>query len=371
MRQKTAPPRPVVETIKPYEPGWPDHTPTELCRLLKRDSVAKLSFNESPYGPSPLAVSAMQAAACQAHLYHDMEARDLRQKIAEHYGVTVEGVYVGNGGDEAIALLVNAFVSPGDEVVMPWPTFGQYANATTIMDGIPVKIPVRANDLKADLAAMLAAVTPRTKIVFLCNPNNPTGVPVNGAELREFLAALPPQVLVGLDEAYGEFVEDPSFLSGVDLLPEFPNVVVIRTFSKIYGLAGMRVGYGIARPEIVSLVQRVRPLFNVNTLAQLGALAALTDREFVTMARTKNNAERDWLTGELSGMGWRVIPSQTNFLFVDTKREAAPFVEAARSAGIIIRGAAGWGFPTFLRISLGTHEQNEALVAVLKKQYAG
>ena len=367
MQKKQTSPRPVVATIKPYAPSWPDHTPTELCRLLDRDSVAKLSFNENPYGPSPKAVTAMQAAACQAHLYHDMDAKDLRQKIADHYGMALDNVYIGNGGDEAIALLVNAFVSPGDEVVMPWPTFGQYANATTIMDGTPVKVPVRAADLKADLEAMLAAVTSRTKIIFLCNPNNPTGVPVGGAQLRNFLAAVPSQVLVGLDEAYGEYVEDPEFVSGAALLSEFPNVVTIRTFSKIYGLAGMRVGYGLAHPDVVTLIQRVRPLFNVNNLAQFGAMAALDDTDFLDMARAKNAAERTWLTEQLTGMGWRVIPSQTNFIFVDTGRDSTPLVEAARAAGIIIRGAVGWGFPTYLRISLGTHEQNEALVAVLKK----
>jgi histidinol-phosphate aminotransferase len=248
---------------------------------------------------------------------------------------------------------------------MPWPTFGQYAAATTIMDGVPVKIPVRPDDLKADLAAMLSVVTSRTKIIFLCNPNNPTGVPVDGVELRRFLSAVPPNVLVGLDEAYAEYVDDPAFESGISLLTDFPNVVVLRTFSKIYGLAGMRVGYGIARPEIVDMVQRVRPLFNVNTLAQVGAMAALDDVEFVRMATAKNQEERQWLTAQLADLGWRVIPSQTNFLFVDTGRESAPIADAARAVGIIIRAGGGWGYPTFLRISLGTHVQNEALVAVL------
>lgn len=366
MIKRQVTPRTVVETIKPYMPGWPDRTPAELCQLLARDEVAKLSFNESPYGPSPMAVQAMQQAACQVHLYFDMEAKELRQKIAEKHSVSMDHVYIGNGGDEAIALLVNAFVSPGDEVIMPWPTFGQYANATTIMDGIPVKVPVRSDDLRADLAAMLAAVTERTKIIFLCNPNNPTGVTVTGKALREFVAAIPSHIIVGLDEAYYDYVEAPDFLSGLALLAEFPNVAVIRTFSKIYGLAGMRVGYAIANPDIVTLVQRVRPLFNVNTLAQFGAMAALDDREFVRFSAERNAAERAWISQQLTKLGWRVFPSQTNFVFVDTGREAAPLADAAREAGIIIRAGAGWGYPTFLRISLGTHEQNAALVDILK-----
>jgi histidinol-phosphate aminotransferase len=357
----------VVETIKSYTPGWPDRTPAELCRMLERSEVAKLSFNESPYGPSPLAIQAMQEAVCQVHLYHDMEAKELRQKIADLHGVAMNNVYVGNGGDEAIALLVNAFVSPGDEVILPWPTFGQYANATIIMDGVPVKVPVRVDDLRADLPAMLAAISPRTQIIFLCNPNNPTGVAVDGRELRQFLAEVPGHIVVALDEAYIDYVEDNTFVSGLSLLAEFPNVVAIRTFSKIYGLAGMRVGYGVGNADIVTLVQRVRPLFNVNTLAQIGAMAALDDREFVQQSAKLNATERKWLSGQLTGMGWRVFPSQTNFVFVDTCRESAPLADAARSAGIIIRAGAGWGYPTFLRISLGTHEQNKALINVLKK----
>ena len=367
MIKRQVTPRTVVETIKPYAPGWPDKTPAELCRLLDRSEVAKLSFNESPYGPSPLAVQAMQQAACQVHLYYDMEAKALRQKIAERSGVAIDNVYIGNGGDEAIALLVNAFVAPGDEVVLPWPTFGQYANATTIMDGVPVKVPVRADDLMADLPAMLAAITPRTKIVFLCNPNNPTGVVVGGSELRAFLAAIPSNVLVGLDEAYIDYVADDAFVSGLSLLAEFPNVVTIRTFSKVYGLAGMRVGYGIGHSDVVTLVQRVRPLFNVNTLAQFGAMAALDDAEFVQLSVRQNAAQRQWLSDRLTELGWRVYPSQTNFVFVDTGREAAPLADAARAAGFIIRAGAGWGYPGFLRISLGTPEQNAALVEVLKK----
>ena len=367
MQKKNVTPRPVVEKIKQVVPGWAERTPVELRRLLDRESVAKMSFNESPYGPSPKAVEAMREAACRTHLYHDMEAKDLRRKIAGRFELAMDNVFVGNGGDEAIALLVNAFVSPGDEVVMPWPTFGQYAAATTIMDGAPIKVPVRSDDLKADLPAMLAAITTRTKIVFLCNPNNPTGVAVDGDDLHAFLQAVPSHVLVGIDEAYADFVAEPAFVSGIELLQEFPNVVVIRTFSKIYGLAGMRVGYGLARPEIVEMIQRVRPLFNVNNLAQEGAMAALDDADFLAMAAQRNAAEREWLTEQLCSLGWKVVPSQTNFLFVDTGRDAAAIADAARAEGIVIRAGGGWGYPTFLRISLGTQAQNTALLAVLKK----
>ena len=181
------------------------------------------------------------------------------------------------------------------------------------------------------------------------------------------MSAAPSHVLVGLDEAYAEFVTDPAFVSGVDMLRDFSNVVIIRTFSKIFGLAGMRVGYGLARPEIVDMVWRVRPLFNVNNLAQAGAMAALEDAEFVKTAAENNAAERLWLGGKLESIGWRIIPSQTNFVFVDTGRDAATIADSARADGFIIRAGGGWGYPTFLRISLGTHAQNKDLLAVLKK----
>ena len=366
MAGKKVVPRAVVGTIQPFCPGIPDLTADEICKELCRDEVVKLSFNESPYGPSPKAVAAMCEGAARTHLYFDSDAKDLRGKIADHYALTPDHVFIGSGGDEAIALLVNAFVTPGDEVIVPWPTFGQYGKATTIMDGVTVRVPVRSSDLAADLDAMLAAISPRTKIIFLCNPNNPTGVLIRSRELRRFLSAVPEHILVGIDEAYAEFVSDPDFLSGVSLIDEFPNVATIRTFSKIYGLAGMRIGYTIAHPDIVSMAQRVRPLFNVNTLAQLGAMAALEDREFVSLSAQRNAKERRKFSTALEEIGWRVIPSETNFIFADTGTDAQSVAAVAKDAGYIIRPGTPWGFPTFVRISLGTPEQNQRLTALLK-----
>ena len=366
MKKKVVVPRPAVEGMTPLVTEWPDLTSAELCQRLGRESVHKLSFNESPYGPSPMAVEAMRDAACRVNVYSDMEAKDLRRKIAARFGLGLDQVFVGNGGDEAIGLLVSAFVSSGDEVLMPWPTFGQYAASTILMDGVPVKISVRRTDQKADLTSMLAAITDRTKMIFLCNPNNPTGVAVYGNELRSFLRSVPSHVLVCLDEAYAEFATDPDFVSGIDLQREFPNVAVIRTFSKIYGLAGIRVGYGVATAEIIENVQRVRSPFNVNSLAQIGAMAALDDAEFIRSVAKKNADQRQWLTERLQELDWKVIPSQTNFLFADTGRDAVAIAEAARAEGFVFRAAA-WGYPTFLRISLGTPEQNKALAEVLKK----
>ena len=366
MKQKVIAPRTAVEAMTPLVTEWPDLTQAELCGRLGRESIHKLSFNESPYGPSPKAVEAMREAACRVNCYSDMEAKDLRRKIAGQFGLKLDRVFVANGGDEAISLLAAAYVSPGDEALMPWPTFGQYAASTTLMDGVPVRVPVRQEDQKVNLAAIQSAITDRTKLIFLCNPNNPTGIAVYGEELRNFLQSVPSRILVCLDEAYAEFVTDTAFVSGIDLQQEFPNLAVIRTFSKIYGLAGIRVGYGIAAPEIVENVQRVRSPFNVNSLAQSGAMAAMDDVSFVRAVAEKNADQRQWLTEQLQQLGWKVFPSQTNFLFVDTGRDAAAIAEAARAEGFVFRAAA-WGYPTFLRISLGTPEQNIALAETLKK----
>ena len=359
-------PRPVVNSLEPPVTGWEDLTPAELSQRLGLQSVRKLSFNESPYGPSPQAVAAMQAAACHVNYYSDMEAKELRRKIGKKFNLDRDRVFVSNGGDEAINLLTSAFVSPRNRVLMPWPTFGQYAVAALLMDGEPLKVPVRKSDWKVDLAALSAVLTDRTKIIFLCNPNNPTGVAVKGEELRQFLRSIPPRILVCLDEAYAEFATDKDFVSGAEWLDEFPNLVVIRTFSKIYGLAGLRVGYGLAAADIVDKVQRVRSPFNVNSLAQSGAAAALDDTVFIREVAQKNAAQRIWLTDQLTELGWRVAVSQTNFLFADTGHDAKPIAEAARAEGFVFR-AGGWGCPTCLRVSLGTPEQNALLAGILKK----
>lgn len=365
--EKKVTPRPVVGNMTPLIPELSDLTPDELCERLGRKSIHKLSFNESPYGPSPKAVKAIQDAACRVNVYSDMEGKELRRKIAEKHGQKMENVFISNGGDEAINLLVGAFVSPRDEVLMPWPTFGQYAAATTLMDGVAVKIPVRQADQKVDFDAMLAAITQRTKAIFLCNPNNPTSVAAKRDELRRFIAATPPHVLVCIDEAYAEYATDLDYASGIGLLSDFSHVAVIRTFSKIYGLAGIRVGYGIAGAAIVEQVQRVRAPFNVNSLAQSGALAALNDTEFIHGVRRNNATQRRWLSEQLEKLGWRVFPSQTNFLFVDTGCDASAITASARSEGFVFRAGAWEGYPTFLRISLGSAEQNAALVEIFRK----
>jgi histidinol-phosphate aminotransferase len=273
-------------------------------------------------------------------------------------------LFLTNGGDEALTLLAKALLGPGDEAVIPTPTFGAYVFSTRLMDAEPVLIPLNAA-LAVDLPAMTRAITPRTKLIYVCNPNNPTGLLLSAAEIRSFLSAVPPSVAVVLDEAYAEYVTSPDFLSGVRLLAEYPNVITVRTFSKIYGLAAMRLGYGIAHPDIAAMVQRVRNPFNANFLVQEAALAALADTAFRDRVAAANARERAQLSAALAGFGFAVYPSQTNFVLTDTGRDSAALCQALAQRGIIIRSGHGWGLPRCVRISLGDAAQNERLLAAM------
>lgn len=359
-------PRSVVKELHAFHPAMPDRTRSELRQMLGREEIVKLSFNESPYGPSPKAVAAIQAAAGQIHCYPDAEGKALRTQIASFYNLKADMVYLGNGGDETITLIAQGFLSPGEEAIIPQPTFEQYAFAARLAGGIPVRVGL-GPDMRTDLPGMLAAITPRTKVIFLCNPNNPTGLLIGKQELRDFLRQAPGHVLVVLDEAYGEFVTDPQFVSGIKLLDEFPNILTIRTFSKVYGLAGLRLGYGIARPEIISLLQRVRSPFNVNCLVLAAATAALDDTDFAASVVRRNSQERERLTREFAALGFTVYPSQTNFLFVNLGFDSTGLCGSLARDGIIIRSGTGWQLPAFVRVSIGSPEQNSLLLAAMKK----
>lgn len=370
VNKPTVTPREALTHLRGFNPRLPDLTVPELRRTLGVDDIAKLSFNESPYGPSPSVAAALAGAVARVHLYHDAEGKELRDALAARHGVSRDMVFLSNGGDEALTLLAKALVGPGDEVVVPTPTFGAYVFSARLMDAVPVLVPLRRYDLAVDLEAMAAAVTPRTKLVYLCNPNNPTGVLLPGAEVAAFVAGLPPQVAVVLDEAYGEYVDSPGFTPGVSLLAAHPNVAVVRTFSKIYGLAALRLGYGIAHPAVAELVDRVRNPFNVNYLVQEAALAALDDADFTARVAAANAAERDRISTALAGFSFRVYPSQTNFVLADTGADSAALCQELAGQGIIIRPGHGWGLPSCVRISLGDAGQNTRLLAAMERYLA-
>lgn len=355
--------RPTIDRITPYVPGKGIE---EVAREYGLSRVIKLASNENPLGPSPKALAAMRARLEDVSRYPDGACTELVELLSERLGVPAGCLIVGNGSDEVIKLLAEAYLEPGDEVVFADPTFSEYAYAARLMGAAEVPVKLTAGFVH-DLDAMLQAVTPRTKLVFVCNPNNPTGTAVGHAELERFLAALPPKTLLVCDEAYVEYVERPDFPDTVRWVREGRNVLVLRTFSKVYGLAGLRVGYGIAPEHIMRHLWRVKEPFNVNLLAQIAAAAALEDQEHVARSVRLNAAEKRRLAAHLAELGCTVTPSETNFLWVGLGRPARPVFQALLERGVIVRCGDAFGFPEYIRVSIGTAEQNGLFLAELAK----
>ncbi|MBH0199352.1 MAG: histidinol-phosphate transaminase [Nitrospira sp.] len=348
---------PDIQSLSPYVPGKPID---ELQRELQLSRVIKLASNENPLGPSTKAVAALEGAADQLHRYPDGGAYRLRQAIADRWKVAREQVILGNGSDEILGLLARTFLAPGDEAVMADHTFVIYKMEVTAAHGKPVIIPLV--NWTHDLESMVRAVTPRTRLLFICNPNNPTGTMVPGEAVSRLMAAVPEDVIVVFDEAYYEYVRDPRFPDTLAYVKQGRNAIVLRTFSKIYGLAGLRIGYGISTPEINGLLNRVRPPFNANSLAQRAALAALDDDEHVTKSRAVNAAGMEQVSHGLRTLGFAPIPSEANFLYFDVKRDGRQVFESLLREGIIVRHIEG----TMLRVTIGQAEENAAFLHALK-----
>lgn len=349
---------PDIASLTPYVPGKPIE---ELERELGLTRVVKLASNENPLGPSAKAVAALAGGAETLHRYPDGGASRLRQALAERWKVTSDHVMLGNGSDEILALLARTFLAPGDEAVMADHTFIIYKMEVTAAHGKPVIVPLV--DWTHDLEAMARAITPRTRLLFVCNPNNPTGTMVKAAAVRQLMAAVPRDVIVVFDEAYYEYVRDPEFPDTIAYVKEGRNAVVLRTFSKIYGLAGLRIGYGITTPEITHLLNRVRPPFNANSLAQRAALAALGDDDHVAKSRAVNAAGMEQVGQGLRTLGLAPIPSQANFLYFDVKRDGRRVFEALLREGVIVRHIDG----TFLRVTIGRADENTLFLNALQK----
>ncbi|HET7559337.1 MAG TPA: histidinol-phosphate transaminase, partial [Limnochordia bacterium] len=362
VRRVTA--RPALSRLTPYVPGKPI---AETAREFGLDptAIVKLASNENPLGPSPEAVQAAQAACAGVHLYPDGAAQDLLGALARRLQLDLDQLIVGNGSDELIKLLGEAYLRPGDEVVYAEPSFVEYAYACRLMDGKERPVPLL--DGVHDLEAMLAAITPRTRLVFVCNPNNTTGSYVGRRSLGDFMARVPEHVIVVFDEAYVEYVGAGDFPETLAWVKAGRNAVVLRTFSKIYGLAGLRVGYGAAPPGIIADLRRVKEPFNVNLVAQAAALAALADEAHLVRSRQTNDAGKVQLAKGLAALGMRVWPSEANFLWVDTGRDGRALYERLLKAGVIVRTGDVFGSPSFLRITIGRPEQNEKLLAEMGK----
>ena len=350
-----------IAEIKPYIPGKPVQ---EVKRELGLEDVIKLASNENPLGPSRLALEAMKAALQEVHLYPDAECYELREAVAASLHISPDQLIFGNGGEEIITLIGKAFISEGDSCVISRDVYDAYESVVRIMGG---KITYSdLVDYRIDLKDVLEKTDEKTKIVFICNPMNPTGTIVTRQELEPFLERIPQSTLVVLDEAYSHFVSDRNYPDGIDYVRQGKNVIVLRTFSKIYGLGGIRIGYGVAHPELIQYLRQVKEPFNVNALAQVGALAALRDDDHVNRTLNLVRTEKTFLYNELSAMGIRFIPSEANFIFIDVGMDAKSLFQEMLRRGIIIRPGDIWNLPNFIRLTIGTREQNLRFIKVLK-----
>ena len=343
--------RECIKSIRPYSPG--------------RTAPVKLASNENPRGPSPRALEAMERAIRETRLYPDLPSTELTNAIAKHHGVPPECVVVGAGSDEVIYMLGMAYVDPGEEIVISSPPFATYCLIAPVMSAKLVMVPAR--DYRHDLEAMAAACTDKTKLVFISNPYNPTATIVTQDEVERFLAAVPEQTIVVLDEAYFEYADDPGYPNGLDYVKQGLNVLSLRTFSKIHALAGLRIGYGIAPPALAKWLLLVREPFNVSSIAQSAALASLEDRAQVEQAVEMNRHGKHYLCGQFNAMGLTYAPSQANFIFVDIGIDSVQAFDALRARGFAVRTGDIFGMPTHIRVTIGTPEQNEQFVAALRE----
>jgi len=350
-----------VRRISPYVGGKPiEEVARELG--LAPSSIVKLASNENPRGPSPRALAAIAQAAADITRYPDGNAFALKQALAAKLGVAAEEVVLGNGSNDVLELVTHAFLRPGDEAVYAQHAFAVYPLATQARGATGVVVPAR--DHGHDLTGMLAAITPRTRIVFVANPNNPTGTWIAPDVLERFVAAAPSDVLVVLDEAYNEYLEADQQAHATRWIPRYPNLVVSRSFSKAYGLAALRIGYGVMSAPVADLVNRVRQPFNVNALAQAAALAALADTDYVEESRRLNRAGLAQLAEGFARLGVTALPSHGNFVLVKVG-DATKVYGALLRQGVIVRPVANYGLPEWLRITVGLPDENARFLAAL------
>lgn len=355
-----------LEILQPYKPGKPIF---EVKRELGIDEIVKLASNESNLPPFPSAIKAMEEAIRSVNEYPDGGCVLLKETLVPFMDVSEENIMVGNGSNELIRLLAMAILNPGDEVIFADPSFVVYPTVTRMMNATAKVIPLK--DFRHDLPAMKSAINKRTKLIFICNPNNPTGTIVYEDEVDQIMEDIPEDILVVFDEAYYEFVEDPGFANGMKYFRNGQLVAVLRTFSKIYSLAGCRIGYGVAPDFLVSAVNKIREPFNVNQVAQAGALASLDNQDEVRRRIAINKEGKEYLYKELAELGVGFVPTEANFMFIDIKQGCQEVFKKLLKEGIIVRTGDIFGFPTTLRVTIGTQSDNEKFIAALRKVLAG
>ncbi|NQT26559.1 histidinol-phosphate transaminase [candidate division KSB1 bacterium] len=355
-----------IEELRPYKPGKPIE---ETEREIGVKNLVKMASNENPLGPSPKAVEAIQKAAEQMHIYPDGGCYMLKERLAKHlskYDVEPHNLIIGNGSNEVIEFIIRTFVAADENIVIGDPSFIIYRLAGISHNREEIAVPLR-DDLTCDLEAIYNAVNAKTKVIFLASPNNPTGIPIYDDEFVHFMTHVRDDVIICIDEAYAEFVDDPKVLDGLQYAPYRHRLVVLRTFSKIYGLAGLRIGYGVSSADLVSYMDRVRPPFNVNRMAQIAACAALDDPAHVKKTQAVNASGRKEVEDTLTQMGVKWYPSQANFLLIDLGKPSGPVFDTLLHKGFITRQVDNYGLPNCLRVTIGTEDQNRGFIEALRE----
>lgn len=351
--------RKILDEIEPYEAG---KRASDLKRDLGVDELIKLSSNESPYPPIKLAQKAMGYAAANINRYPDGASRLLVEKLSKRLDKPTKNIIIGNGSNELIRLVAQSVTDPGDEIIYAWPSFVVYPLVAKMFEAKAVEVPLV--DHRHDLKKMAASVTDKTKVIFVCNPNNPTGTIVKKDEIVEFMGAVPSDVLIVFDEAYYEFVDDSDYLSGADIFDDYPNVVVLRTFSKIYGMAGARIGYGIAPSEVVSSMHKLREPFNINMIAQVGAFFSLDGEGEIEKRKKKNIEEKKRIEDILDKSGIEFARSETNFIYTRLGKNNDEAFTRLRQLGIIVRA---FGVGDYVRITVGSVSENNKVIEALER----
>jgi histidinol-phosphate aminotransferase len=356
--------KPHIQDIKPYEPGKPIK---ELQREYGIRNVVKLASNENPLGPSGKALRAMRKAIREVHLYPEGSCFYLLERLAKELDLPADQIIFGNGSNEIIELVARGFLSEGDEVISSEMTFLVYPILSQVC-GAKFKAAPMKEGYRYDLDAILASITPRTKLIFIANPNNPTGTYVTAKEVDDFLSKVPPHVLVCFDEAYLDFVDAEDFPKVISYIKaNRPNVITLRTFSKAYGLAGLRIGYAAASKEMVAYLHKVRQPFNVNSVAQAGAVAALDDKFFLWRTKWLVVRGRKYFYKKLKKLGLEYLPSQANFILVNMKMDGQEVFHALLKSGMIVRAMGAYKLPTWIRVTIGKRGQNATLIRLLKE----
>ncbi|MCK5451702.1 MAG: histidinol-phosphate transaminase [Candidatus Omnitrophica bacterium] len=352
-----------LDKTTPYKPGKPIE---EVKRELGIKEVIKLASNENPIKPSEKVINAVMKAAENINRYPDGGCFYLREALSKELSVPGENIIFGNGSDEIIIFAIRTFVSPGDEVIISDPTFLIYRIASEIENAVIKVVP--SKDLEYDLEAMLDKVTPRTKMIFIANPENPTGSYISDVKLRDFIEKLSDEIIIFLDEAYYEFAKGGDYPETLDLIErEDRNVIISRTFSKAYGLAGIRIGYALARKDIAEVLNKIREPFNINSIAQAAAIAALKDNEYLEKSVELVKQEKKKIYNELNSLGVRLFPSRTNFILMDTGRDSVKIAGDLLKQGIIVREMSGWGFKGYIRVNIGLQEENDKFIEMFRR----